>query len=273
MATNQRDKAVRFRSLHEDPGVFVIPNPWDAGSARVLASLGFQALATSSFASAGVHGRCDGELTQIQVLAHIRSIVTATELPVSGDLGDHFSEDLSRVAQTIQRAAEAGLVGCSIEDGKTGSQKPLIDLGLAEERVAAAVEAARALPFPFILTARAENFVHPNPDLDDTIRRLTAYEKAGADVLFAPGLPNLAALREVCAAVKRPVNYMAGTKGRSFTVAEVAAAGAKRYSLGASLFRAAMTAMVEAAREIREQGTSTFAERCMTGADWYALLQ
>ncbi len=269
---SQEEKAARFRSLHVGPGVFVIPNPWDAGSARVLGSLGFQALATSSSASASVCGRRDGELARSETLACIRAIVAATDLPVSGDLGDHFCGDLSGVAETIQLAAEAGLVGCSIEDSKTGSQQSVFELGLATERVAVAVEVARSLPFPFTLTARAENFIRPNPSLDDTIKRLVAYEKAGADVLFAPGLPSLDAVREVCAAVTRPVNFMAGIKGKSFTLAELAAAGVKRISLGSSLFRAAMTSMVDAAREIRDHGTFDYTDRCLSAPDWYALL-
>ncbi|HMA92524.1 MAG TPA: isocitrate lyase/phosphoenolpyruvate mutase family protein [Polyangiaceae bacterium] len=272
MATTQRDKAIRFRALHEQPGIFVLPNPWDAGSSRALASLGFQALATSSFASSGAQGRRDGGLTMTETLNHVKAIVEATDLPVSGDLGDHFSDDVEGVAQIIRLAAEAGLVGCSIEDGRTGTQQPLLEIGLATERVASAVEVARALPFPFTLTARAENFTHPNPSLEDTIKRLVAYERAGADVLFAPALPNLEAVAAVCGAVTKPVNFMAGTKGRTFTLAELAVAGVKRVSLGASLFRAAMTAMIDAARELRELGTSTYAERCISGAEWYALL-
>lgn len=207
-----------------------------------------------------------------ETLSHARAIAEAVDLPVSGDLGDHFTDDVEGVARVIQLAAEAGLVGCSIEDGQTGTQQPLIDIGLATERVAAAVEAARALPFPFTLTARAENFIHPNPRLEDTIRRLVAYERAGADVLFAPGLPNLEAVAAVCAAVTKPVNFMAGTKGRTFTVAELAAVGVRRISLGASLFRAAMTAMLAAARELRDFGTFTYAERCLSSAEWYELL-
>lgn len=272
MTITQRDKAIRFRTLHEQPGIFILPNPWDAGSSRVLARLGFHALATSSYASSGVHGRRDGGLSMTETLDHVRAIVEATDLPVSGDLGDHFTDDVEGVAQVIQRAAEAGLVGCSIEDGRTGTQQLLMDIERATERVAAAVEAARALPFPFTLTARAENFIHPSPNLDDTIRRLVAYERAGADVLFAPGLPNLEAVAAVCAAVTRPVNFMAGTKGRTFSVAELAGVGVKRVSVGASLFRAAMGAMIDAARELRDFGTSTYAERCISSAEWYELL-
>lgn len=272
MATSQHDKAVQFHSLHQGPGAFVIPNPWDAGSARVLGSLGFQALATSSFASAGVHGRRDGDLTRQEALANFRTIVSATELPVSADLGKGFGDDAAVVAETILLAADVGLVGGSIEDATGNIHRPFYDLSHASERIAAAVEAARTLPFPFVITGRAENFVRGNPDLDDTIRRLQAYEKAGADVLFAPGLPDMAAVRIVCAAVSHPINFMAGTKGRSFAVTELAEVGVRRISLGASLFRAAMTGLLQAAREVREHGTFNYAEHCVSGAEWGALL-
>jgi 2-methylisocitrate lyase-like PEP mutase family enzyme len=272
MAKSQHDKAVQFQILHQGAGAFVIPNPWDAGSARILASLGFQALATSSFASAGIHGRRDGELTRQATLTHFSTIVSATELPVSADLGKGFGDDTVTVAETILLAAEAGLVGGSIEDFTGDPRRPFYDLKHASERVAAAVEAARTLPFPYIVTGRAENFGRGNPNLDDTIMRLQAYEKAGADVLFAPGLPDLEAVRIVCASVSRPINFMAGTRGKSFTVAELTAAGVRRISLGASLFRAAMTGLLQAAREVREQGTFSYAEQCMSGAEWGGLM-
>jgi 2-methylisocitrate lyase-like PEP mutase family enzyme len=272
MAT-QNEKAVRFRSLHEGPDVFVIPNPWDAGSARILAGLGFRALATSSWASAAVQGRHDGELTRAEALAQARVIVTATDLPVSADLGNGFGDGPAVAAETIRLAAEAGVVGGSIEDATGAKDKPIYDLSQATERVAAAVEAARALPFPFTLTARAENFTRGNPNLDDTIKRLQAFEKAGADVLFAPGLPDLAAVRAVCAAVSKPVNFMAGIKGKSFTVAELAAAGVKRISLAASLYRAAMTGILDAAREVKERGTFGYLDHAMTSQEWSSLGQ
>ncbi|HUL52959.1 MAG TPA: isocitrate lyase/phosphoenolpyruvate mutase family protein [Opitutaceae bacterium] len=273
MTTNQRDRAIRFRALHQGPGAFVIPNPWDAGSARILASLGFEALATSSAASAGVRARRDGGLPRAEALALAGAIVAATDLPVSADLGNGFGDDPAVVAETIGVAAGAGLVGGSIEDATGRPEKPLYDLAEAAERVAAAAEAARALPFPFTLTARAENFVRDRPNLDDTIKRLQAYENAGADVLFAPGLPDLAAVRAVCAAVTRPVNFMAGIKGRSFTVAELAAAGVRRISLAASLYRAAMTGMLDAAREVKEHGTFGYLDRIMTSQEWSRLAQ
>lgn len=255
MPANQSDKAMRFRKLHEGPGAFVIPNPWDGGSARLLAGLGFEALATSSGASAGVLGRRDGAVTRNEALAHARAIVEATDLPVSADLEKGFGDAPEAAAETIRGAAAVGLVGGSIEDASGNPQKPLYDLSHAAERVAAAVAAARALPFPFTLTARAENHIRGNPDLDDTIKRLRAYEAAGADVLFAPGLPDLAAVRTVCAALSKPFNFMIGMKGRSFPVADLTAAGVRRISLASSLYRAAMTGLLHAAREVKEKGS------------------
>jgi 2-methylisocitrate lyase-like PEP mutase family enzyme len=264
MTASQNDKAARFKALHEGPGAFVIPNPWDAGSARILAALGFEALATSSGASAGILGRRDGSVTRDEALAHARAIVLATDLPVSADLEKGFGDAAADAAETIRLAAAAGLVGGSIEDATGDKAKPLYGIGHATERVAAAAQAARALPFPFTLTARAENFLRGNPDLEDTIRRLQAYERAGADVLFAPGLPDLAAVRAVCAAVSRPVNFMAGIKGKSFTVAELERAGVKRISLATSLYRAAMSGLLDAAREVKERGTFGYLERSLT---------
>ncbi len=252
MTATQSEKAARFRTLHEGPGAFVIANPWDAGSARILAALGFQALATSSGASAGILGRRDGRVTRDEALAHARAIVAATDLPVSADLEKGFGDAPAVAAETIRLAAGVGLVGGSIEDATGDKARPLYDLGHAVERVAAAAEAARALPFPFTLTARAENFLRGNPDLDDTIRRLQAFERAGADVLFAPGLPDLASVRAVCAAVSKPFNFMAGIKGKSFTVPELEAAGVRRISLATSLYRAAVTGL--ARRRPRSEG-------------------
>jgi 2-methylisocitrate lyase-like PEP mutase family enzyme len=255
MTVSQRDKGARFRALHGGPGVFVIPNPWDAGSARVLAKLGFVALATSSGAAAGTLGRRDGQVTREEALAHARAIVAATDLPVSADLEKGFGDAPAAAAETIRLAAAAGLVGASIEDATGDPSRPLYDIGLATERVAAAAEAARALPFAFTLSARAENFLRGNPSLDDTITRLQAFERVGADVLFAPGLPDLAAVRTVCAAVSKPVNFMVGIRGKSFSVAELEAAGVKRISLAGSLYRMAMTGLLTAAREVKEKGT------------------
>lgn len=264
MTSSQIDKANRFRTLHQDPGFFVIANAWDAGSARILAGLGFQALATSSGASAGVLGRRDGMVTRREALDHARAIVEATDLPVSADLEKGFDDAPEGVAETIRLAATTGLVGCTIEDYTGNPQNPLYRLDHAKERVAAAAEAARKLPFPFILTARAEGFLRGNPDLDDTIARLHAFEAVGADVLMAPGLPDLAAVRTVCAALSRPFNFMAGVKGRSFSTAELARAGVKRISLATSLYRAAMSGLVNAAREAKDQGTFGYVDSSMT---------
>jgi 2-methylisocitrate lyase-like PEP mutase family enzyme len=273
MSVTQNQKAVRFRALHEGPGAFIIPNPWDAGSARILAGLGFQALATSSAASAAALGRKDGGLTRDEALAHARSMVDATDLPVSADLEKGFGDAPEAVAETIRLAAGVGLAGCTIEDATGNPDNPLYDTGLAVERIAAAVEAARALPFPFLLTARAHNLLFPGSNLDQTIRRLQAFEKAGADVLFAPGLPDLAAVKEACAAVSKPVNFMAGIKGKSFSVGELAAAGVKRISLATSLYRAAMTGFLDAVRQVKESGQFSFIDRCITTPELLKLMQ
>jgi 2-methylisocitrate lyase-like PEP mutase family enzyme len=251
----------------------VIANAWDGGSARILAGLGFEALATSSGAAAAVLGRQDGSISRDDALAQARVMCEATDLPVSADLENGFSDAPADLADTIRRAAAAGLVGGSIEDAARDRKRSLYDLDLATARVAAAVEAARALPFPFTVTARSENFLRGNPDLDDTIRRLRAFEQAGADVLFAPGLPDLDAVRAVCAAVSKPVNFMAGIRGKSFSVAELAAAGVKRISLAASLYRAAMAGLLAAAREVKESGTMTYLERALAAEELRAFLR
>ena len=272
MPHTQQEKAERFRALHDAPSPFVIPNPWDVASAQILAGLGFQALATSSAASACAIGRKDHQLTRDETLAHAQTIVDATDLPVSADLGKGFGDSPEIVAETIRRAAGAGLVGCTIEDASGDSARPLYDLSLAVERIAAAAEAARAFRFPFMLTARAHNFAFTNPNLDDTINRLKAYERAGADVLFAPGLPDLASVRAVCGALSKPFNFMVGIKGKSFSVDELAAAGVKRISLATSLYRAAMTAFLNAAREIRDSGQFAFLDHCVSTAELNQLM-
>jgi 2-methylisocitrate lyase-like PEP mutase family enzyme len=258
----QAEKATHFRALHESG--FVIANAWDAGSARILAGLGFQALATSSGAHAGTLGRRDGQVTREEALAHARAIVQATDLPVSADLEKCFADDAAGAAETIRLAADAGLVGCSIEDA---TKDKVYDFAQAVERVAAAAKVARSLSFPFMLTARTENFVRGRPDLEDTIKRLQAFEKAGADVLMAPGLPDLESVRKVCAALSKPYNFMAGIKGKSFSVAELQAAGVRRVSLATSLWRAAMTGFVEAAREVKDKGTFGYIERSIATPD------
>jgi 2-methylisocitrate lyase-like PEP mutase family enzyme len=260
----QNEKAARFQALHQGREVLLFPNPWDGGSARLLEQVGFQALATSSGACAATLGRRDGKITRPEALAHCRQIVVATDLPVAADLENGFAHDPEGVAETVRLAAEAGLVGGSIEDSSGDKDRPQYDLNLAVERIAAAVEAAKALPFKFTLTARAENFVRGNPDLSNTIQRLTAYEQAGADVLFAPALPDLAAVRELCSAVRKPVNFMVGIKGKSFSVAELTAAGVRRISFASSLYRTAMTGLLNAAREIKTSGAFGYLENTLT---------
>jgi 2-methylisocitrate lyase-like PEP mutase family enzyme len=271
--TTQQDKANRFRTLHQAPGVFVIANAWDGGSARILTGLGFRALATSSGACAATLGRVDGKVTRDEALAHARNIVTSTDNPVSGDLEKGFGDAPEIVGETIRLAAETGLVGCSIEDSTGNEDKPLYDMEHAVARIAAAAAAARGLPFPFTLTARSENYLRGNPDLDDTIRRLQAFERAGADVLFAPGLPDLAAVRAVCTAVSKPVSFMVAIKGKSFSVAELAAAGVRRISLATSLYRSAMTGLIAAAREVKDAGTFGFLDKAITTAEINNYLQ
>lgn len=267
------DKARVFSAMHQAPGVFVIPNPWDGASARLLAAIGYRALTTSSAAAAATLGRRDGRLSREETLAHCRVIVESVDLPVAGDLENGFGDAPAVVAETIRLAAEVGLVGGSIEDATGRADEPLYAIDLATDRVAAAVQAARALPFPFVVVGRAEGFIRGRPDLDDVIRRLQAYDRAGADVLFAPGLPDLAAIRRVCASVSKPVNVMAAVPGKGFTVAALAAAGVKRISLAASLYRAAMTALRDAALEVQDAGTLSYLERTISSGQMGAYLR
>jgi 2-methylisocitrate lyase-like PEP mutase family enzyme len=267
MSATQSEKAVRFRALHERPGAFVIANVWDGASACVMQGLGFEALATSSSACAATLGKLDGGITRAEALIHAGAIAAACDLPLSGDLERGFADAPEAVAETIRLAAAAGLVGGSIEDASGKADKPIYDFGLAVERVAAAAAAARQLPFPFTLTARTENYLYERTDLDDTVRRLQAFERAGADVLFAPGLPDLATVRSVCAAVGKPVNFMVGIRGHSFSVAELAAAGVRRISLSTSLYRAAITGLYAAAREVRDSGTFGYLDTILGGGD------
>lgn len=261
--TSRSDKYQALRELHRRPGAFVIPNPWDAGSARILTALGFEALATTSAGFAFSMGRRDSAaaLSREDILRNARSIVEATDLPVSADLEDGFGADPASCAETISLASEVGLVGGSIEDATGDPAAPIFDFTLAVERVAAAAEEARR--HPFVLTARAENFLNGRLDLDDTIRRLQAFEAAGADVLYAPGLPSLDAIRTVCSAVERPVNVVMGLAGQIFTVGELEHAGVKRISVGGSFARAALGALMRAAREVKEHGTFTYAADAM----------
>lgn len=273
MAASQADKAAKFRALHERPGAFVIPNPWDGGSARLLAGLGFEALATSSGAKAGVLGKRDGKVTREESLANAKMIVDATDLPVAADLEKGFGDGPDATAETIRQAAVIGLVGGSIEDATGNKDAPLYDPETAAVRVKAAVQAARSLSIPFVLTARAEGFLRGRPDLDDVIKRLQAFEGAGADVLFAPGLPDLAAVKKVCGSLKKPFNFMVGIKGRSFTKADLEAAGVKRISLATSLYRAAMTGLLEAAKEVKEQGTFGYLDSSVSTPDLNAFMK
>jgi 2-methylisocitrate lyase-like PEP mutase family enzyme len=265
----QIEKTLAFRALHQRPGAFVIPNPWDAGSALLLSALGFEALATTSAGFAFSIGRRDseGSLGRAETLANARTIVEATDLPVSADLENGFGRDPEDCAETIRAASAVGLAGGSIEDASGDQANPIYDFPLAVERVAAAVEAARSLPIPFVLTARAENFLHGRPDLDDTIRRLQAFETAGAEVLYAPGLASLEQIRTICASVSRPVNVVMGLVGGTFSVQQLAEAGVKRISLGSSLARVSLGALMRAAREIKENGTFSFASEALPFAE------
>jgi len=257
-------RIARFRALHASD-IFVIANAWDAGSARVLAGLGFEAIATSSGAMANTLGRTDGHVTREEAIEHGRSLVEAVEVPVAADLENGFGEKPEEAALTIRRAIAAGLAGGSIEDFSGDESKAIYPVSLAAERVQAAADAARASGF--VLTARAENFLHGRADLDDTILRLQAFEKAGADVLFAPGLPSLDAVRTVCASVSKPVNFMVAIRGKSFSMAQLAAAGVRRVSVATSLYRAAMGGLMAAAREIKESGTFNYLDTAAPGAE------
>jgi 2-methylisocitrate lyase-like PEP mutase family enzyme len=256
-----------LRALHARPGAFVIPNPWNAGSARILTALGFEALATTSAGYAFSVGRRDSTagVTREAILENAREIVDATDLPVSADLEDGFGRSPEACATTIRLASEIGLAGGSIEDATGDPNEPIYEFQLAVERVTAAVSAARS--HKFVLTARAENYLHGRADLRDTIRRLQAFDEAGADVLYAPGLPSLEAIREVCASVAKPVNVLMGLKGTAFSVEELAAAGVKRISVGGSFARAALGAFVRAAREVKDKGTFTYAADALSHAD------
>ncbi len=252
------DKGAAFRRLHEAPGTFIIPNPWDAGTARILAGLGFQALATTSAGMSFSLGIPDGGVPEDLRLAHYRDIVEATPLPVSADLESGLGDSPESAAKTVRMAAGIGLAGGSLEDYTGQRDQPIYDFDLAVERIAAAAEARDALPNDFVLTARAENFLWSRPDLDDTIKRLQAFEKAGADVLYAPGLPNLDTVRTVCSAVTKPVNFVIGIGGAKFSVAELAEAGVKRISTGSALARLAFGAFINAAQEMHTDGTFSF---------------
>lgn len=268
--SSQAEKGRRFLELHQRPGAFIIPNPWDAGTARILESMGFEALTTTSAGLAYSLGKPDGtgDVTRDETIANAKAIADATNLPVAADLENGFGDSPEAAAETIRLAGEvAGLVGGSIEDSTGHAGRPIYDFAHAVERIAAAVEAARALKFPFVLVGRAENYLHGRPDLDDTIRRLQAFEAAGADALYAPGLTREEDIRAVCKAVTKPVNVVMGLRSGSFSVSELAAMGVRRISVGSSLSRAALTGFMSAAREMKEHGTFTFAERAVPYAD------
>ncbi len=262
--TTQADKAQRFLALHRPGEPLLMPNPWDLGSAKLLASLGFEALATTSSGFAATLGRLDGGVSRDEAMVHAAVIVAATDLPVSADLENAFADSPAGVAETIVLAIQVGLAGASVEDFTRRDDDPVYDLRLATERVAAAAEAAHAGPVRLVLTARAENFLHGRPDLADTIARLQAYQEAGADVLYAPGLRRMADIRQVIREVDRPVNVLA-VDGAP-TVAELAEAGVSRISVGGSFAFAALGALVSAATELREQGTYGFRAGSATGA-------
>ena len=273
---SQAARAEAFKSLHARPGIFAIPNPWDAGTAKMLAALGFEALATTSAGFAFSVGRPDAEgaIGRAETLANARAIVEATSLPVSADLENGFGDDPDTCAETILLAAAAGLVGGSIEDATGRADDPIYPYDLSIERVKAAVKAARSLPFPFMLTARAENLITGRPDLPDTIRRLVAFAVAGADVLYAPGLRTPEEIEAVVGAVKpKPVNVVMGLSGPSLSLDALASLGVKRVSLGSSLARAAYGAFLQAAREVREKGTFDFARNAVPYAEINAMFK
>lgn len=267
----QESKGKRFRELHERDGAFIIPNPWDAGTARLLAHLNFEALATTSAGYAFSAGRRDNTISRDEMMAHVATIASATDLPVSADLENGFGDDPASVAETIRLAAAAGVVGGSIEDSTKRPDEPIYEHELAVERIRAAVEAARALPFPFALTARAENYLVGRPDVKDTIRRLQAYQEAGADVLYAPGVTSRDEIAAIVGSVDRPVNVVMGLQGGRLSLAELSEIGVKRVSVGSALSRAALGAFLRAAKEMREQGTFGFAGEAVSFRDISAM--
>jgi len=272
MATSQAEKAAAFEALHTAPGVFVIPNPWDPGSARLLAGLGFKALTTTSAGYARSIGFPDYNAGRENVMAHIRAMAPMIDIPLAADLEDGFGPRPEDCAETIRQGAEAGLVGGSIEDFTGDRANPIYSIAEAAERVAAAAEAARRLPFRFMLCARAENYLNGRPDLADTIRRLQAYQEAGADVLFAPGLNTSEEVREVCRSIDRPFNIVRGPRKEQLTVAEVGALGVKRISTGGMMHAVAMSAMIGAAKEMLGPGTFEFTKAMPHAGEIDALL-
>jgi 2-methylisocitrate lyase-like PEP mutase family enzyme len=271
----QSERARVFRALHERPGIFVMPNPWDAGTAKLFASLGFEALATTSLGLANALGRIDGTLavSREELIANCREIAQATELPVNADLENGYADDPKKAAEIIRMAAEAGVVGGSIEDATGDDAKPIYDFNLAVERVAAAAEVAHSLPFPFTFTARAENFLLGRPDLDDTVKRLQAFAKAGADVLYAPGLRDLATIKRVVAAVSKPVNVVMSAADPDITTQQLADAGVKRISVGGALSRLAYASVRDAATAMRNEGSYRWVRDAMPAKDLKAIFR
>ena len=271
MAT-QAEKGKNLRALHQRDRAFIIPNPWDIGSARLLQSLGFEALATTSAGFAFSVGKSDGRVAREAMLAHAATLAAACDLPISADLENCYADDPAGAAETIQLAMQTGIAGCSIEDVPQGRERAPYELSLAAERVRAAAEMAHSLSFPFTLTARAENFIVGRPDLRDTIARLQAFQEAGADVLFAPGLRTKEDIKTVVQSVDRPVNVIMGLEGVQLSLADLSALGVKRVSVGSSLARAALGEFLRAAEEMRKQGTFTFAEKAVKYRDLNAML-
>ncbi|HEV2110084.1 MAG TPA: isocitrate lyase/phosphoenolpyruvate mutase family protein [Gammaproteobacteria bacterium] len=273
MHASQAEKGRVFRTLHERKSAFIIPNPWDVGTARLLAHLGFEALATTSAGYAFSMGRPDGSIGRDEMLAHVAAIASATDLPLSADLEHGYGDDPATAAVTIRLAAAAGAVGGSIEDSTGRADRPVYELRQAADRIRAAAEAAHALPFPFTLTARAENYLVGRPDLKDTIQRLQAYQEAGADVLYAPGLARREDIAAVVGSVDRPVNVVMGLQGVRLNLAELAALGVKRVSVGSALSRAALGAFLRAVREMDEQGSFDYADQAVSYRDINALFR
>jgi 2-methylisocitrate lyase-like PEP mutase family enzyme len=268
----QAEKGLRFRALHERAGAFIIPNPWDLGTARLLEGLGFEALATTSAGYAFSRGHRDRMVGRDAMMAHVAEIATTVNLPISVDLENGFGDDPRSVAETIRRAAAAGAVGGSIEDSTGRADQPLYEHAHAIDRVRAAVEAARALPFKFTLTARAENFLVGRSDINDTIKRLQAYQETGADVLYAPGLPSADAISSLVRSVDLPVNVVMGLQGPVLTLTSLSALGVKRVSVGSALSRCALGALLQAAQEMRDHGTFSWSTQAAKFSDITALL-
>ena len=269
----QAEKGSVFRALHEQDRAFVIPNPWDIGTARILAGLGFEALATTSAGCAFSLGQRDQTVGRERMMEHVAEIVLATDLPVSADLENGFGDDPATVGETIRLAGHAGLVGASIEDSTRSRDERVYELEPAVERVRAAAEVARSLPFSFMLTARAENYIVGRPDLKDTIKRLQAYQEAGADVLYAPGLSSKDDIAAVVSSLDRPVNVLLGFPGVGLSQAELSNIGVRRISVGSALSRVAFDAFVRAAREMREHGTFTFGDNAISSRDIVAIME